>query len=64
MQLQNVLYFLVWAGLFFVMMRFGRGANVMGHVIAIAERVRTKIAVPAAVAVGYPRRRTSIPFVE
>lgn len=31
MQLQNVLYFLVWAGLFFVMMRFGCGAHVMGH---------------------------------
>jgi YHS domain-containing protein len=31
MQLQNVLYYLVWAGLFFVMMRFGCGAHVMGH---------------------------------
>ncbi len=30
MQFQNVLYFLVWAGLF-VMMRFGCGAHVMGH---------------------------------
>jgi YHS domain-containing protein len=31
MQLQNVLYFLLWAGLFLVMMRFGCGAHVMGH---------------------------------
>ena len=31
MQFQSVLYFLVWAGLFFVMMRFGCGAHVMGH---------------------------------
>lgn len=31
MQFQNVLYFLGWAGLFFVMMRFGCGAHVMGH---------------------------------
>jgi YHS domain-containing protein len=27
----SVLYFLVWAGLFFLMMRFGCGAHVMGH---------------------------------
>ena len=31
MQLENVLYFLVFAGLFFVMMRFGCGAHIMGH---------------------------------
>lgn len=31
MQLANVLYFLLWAGLFVVMMRFGCGAHVMGH---------------------------------
>jgi hypothetical protein len=31
MQLETVLYFLFWAGLFFVMMRFGCGAHVMGH---------------------------------
>ena len=31
MQFQNVLYFLLWAGLFFVMMRFGCGSHVMGH---------------------------------
>ena len=31
MQLENVLYLLAWAGLFFVMMRFGCGAHVMGH---------------------------------
>lgn len=31
MQFQNVLYFLIWAGLFFVMMRFGCGAHVIGH---------------------------------
>ncbi len=31
MQFQNVLYFLLWAGLFVVMMRFGCGAHVMGH---------------------------------
>lgn len=31
MQLQNVLYFLVWGGLFFLMMRMGCGAHVMGH---------------------------------
>ncbi len=31
MQLGNVLYFLIWAGLFFVMMRFGCGSHIMGH---------------------------------
>ena len=31
MQLENVLYFLLWAGLFVVMMRFGCGAHIMGH---------------------------------
>ncbi len=31
MQLQNVLYFLAWAVFFFLMMRFGCGAHVMGH---------------------------------
>src|SRR3974390_116829 len=31
MELQNVLYLLVSAGLFFVMMRFGCGSHVMGH---------------------------------
>ena len=29
--MQTVLYFLVWAGLIFLMMRFGCGAHVMGH---------------------------------
>ena len=31
MQWQSVLYFLMWAGVFAVMMRFGCGAHVMGH---------------------------------
>ena len=31
MQLANVLYFLVWAGFIFFMMRYGCGAHVMGH---------------------------------
>ena len=31
MQLGNVLYFVILAGLFFVMMRYGCGAHVMGH---------------------------------
>jgi hypothetical protein len=31
MQLDNIWYYLLWAGLFFVMMRFGCGAHVMGH---------------------------------
>ena len=31
MQLQNIVYFLVWAGLIFLMMRFGCGAHIMGH---------------------------------
>lgn len=31
MSLQNVLYFLMWAGLFVVMMRFGCGSHIMGH---------------------------------
>ena len=31
MELQNVLYLLLWAGIFFVMMRFGCGAHVMGY---------------------------------
>lgn len=30
-QLGNILYFLLLAGLFFFMMRFGCGAHVMGH---------------------------------
>jgi YHS domain-containing protein len=29
--MQTVLYFAFWAGLIFVMMRFGCGAHVMGH---------------------------------
>ena len=29
--MQTVLYLLLWAGLFFVMMRFGCGAHIMGH---------------------------------
>lgn len=29
--LENVLYLLLWAGLFVVMMRFGCGAHIMGH---------------------------------
>lgn len=28
---QSVLYFLIWAGMFALMMRFGCGAHVMGH---------------------------------
>jgi YHS domain-containing protein len=31
MQLGNVLYFLVWAVFFVLMMRFGCGAHIMGH---------------------------------
>jgi YHS domain-containing protein len=31
LQLQNVLYFLLWAGLIFVMMRYCCGMHVMGH---------------------------------
>ena len=31
MELQNVLYLLFAAGLFFMMMRFGCGSHVMGH---------------------------------
>jgi YHS domain-containing protein len=29
--MEALLYFAVWAGLFFLMMRFGCGAHVMGH---------------------------------
>jgi YHS domain-containing protein len=29
--MSSLIYFLVWAGLIFVMMRFGCGAHVMGH---------------------------------
>ena len=29
--MNSLIYFLIWAGLFFVMMRFGCGAHVMGH---------------------------------
>jgi YHS domain-containing protein len=31
MQFGNVLYFLMWAAIFFFMMRYGCGAHVMGH---------------------------------
>ena len=31
MHLQDVLYYGFWAGLFFLMMRFGCGAHIMGH---------------------------------
>ena len=31
MQIQDVLYYVVWAGLFFLMMRYGCGAHIMGH---------------------------------
>jgi len=30
-QIGNILYFLLLAGLFFVMMRYGCGAHIMGH---------------------------------
>ena len=30
-QLGNILYLLLWAGVFFFMMRFGCGAHIMGH---------------------------------
>jgi YHS domain-containing protein len=29
--MQTLLYFAIWAGLFFLMMRFGCGSHVMGH---------------------------------
>ena len=29
--METLIYFLLWAGLFFLMMRFGCGAHVMGH---------------------------------
>ena len=29
--LQNLLYFAIWAGLFFLMMRYGCGSHIMGH---------------------------------
>ena len=29
--LQNILYFAIWAGLFFLMMRYGCGSHIMGH---------------------------------
>jgi YHS domain-containing protein len=31
MQIQDILYYLFMAGLFFAMMRFGCGAHIMGH---------------------------------
>jgi YHS domain-containing protein len=31
MELQTVVYFLLWAGFFFVFMRFGCGSHIMGH---------------------------------
>jgi YHS domain-containing protein len=31
MHIQDILYYLFWASLFVVMMRFGCGAHVMGH---------------------------------
>ena len=31
MQISTVIYFLIWAGIFALMMRFGCGAHVMGH---------------------------------
>jgi len=29
--LQNILYFAIWAGLIFLMMRYGCGSHIMGH---------------------------------
>jgi YHS domain-containing protein len=29
--MNSIIYFLIWGGLFFLMMRFGCGAHVMGH---------------------------------
>ncbi|MDH3208965.1 MAG: YHS domain-containing protein [Burkholderiaceae bacterium] len=29
--MESLLYFVLWAGLFFVLMRFGCGAHIMGH---------------------------------
>ena len=29
--MSTLVYFLIWGGLFFLMMRFGCGAHIMGH---------------------------------
>ena len=44
MSWESVLYLLVWAGLFAVMMRFGCGAHVMGHARRKGEQREEPIA--------------------
>ena len=47
--MQSLLYFLLLAGLFFAMMRFGCGAHVMGHAHRAHDRDRRDKRSPGAV---------------
>ena len=57
MQIQDVLYYLVWAGLFFLMMRYGCGAHIMGHRHHHGSQLPTKTP-PANVLLHSPDRAT------
>ena len=61
MQLENVLYFLAFAGLFFLMMRFGCGAHITGMHISTAKRAAT-IMVTTEICAGYRQIRPPTPF--
>lgn len=58
--MEAVVYFILWAGLFFVMMRYGCGAHVMGHGHKHdgSSAART---MPVLTAASLPRQSTLIP---
>ena len=61
-QLGNILYFLLWAGVFFSMRRFGCGARTSwGMAITTVERKPT-ITVATAICAGLRRNKLSTPF--
>jgi hypothetical protein len=60
-QLGNVLYYLLLAAMFFLMMGFGRGAHMWATVIATGQRTQT-IRPAIAMCAGLRRSARSIRF--
>ena len=50
--MQTLIYFLIWGAFFFVMMRFGCGAHVMGHGHGHRRSGETPEAMPLTVGAG------------
>ena len=60
--LENVLYFVIGAGIIFLMMRYGCGAHIMGHGHPMARQA-PMITAAIATCVGWPQIAPLIPFV-